>query len=81
MDVLVLCIGSKYEVCRFNRILRYGQLFRENLNDVIMTSSPIRNLLNLNTNRPRVYQSDIPNFILIKHKGAELYSREVHREL
>ena len=31
----------------------------------------------LNTNRP----SDIPNFILIKHKRAEIQGREVNREL
>ena len=31
-------------------------------------SSAIWILGNLNTNWPRVYQSDIPNFILIKHK-------------
>ena len=43
----------------------------------IMTSSPIWLLWNLNTNRP----SDIPNFILIKHKRAEKQGREVNREL
>ena len=47
-------------------------------NDV--TSSPIRILWNLNTNRPMVFVSDIPNFILIKHKKAEIQSREVNRE-
>ena len=35
----------------------------------------------LNTNRPRVYQRDIPNFILIKHKRAEIQGREVNRWL
>ena len=44
----------------------YGQLFGENLNDVTMTSSPIHFLWNFNTTRPRVYLSDIPNFILIE---------------
>ena len=46
-----------------------------------MTSSPIRFLWNLNTNRPRVYLSDIPNFILINYKRAEIQGREVNREL
>ena len=45
----------------------------------MMTSSPIRILWNLNINRPRVYQSDISNFILIKHKRTEIQSREVNR--
>ena len=35
----------------------------------------------LNTNRPRVYLSDIPNFHFIKHKRAEIQGREVNREL
>ena len=81
MDVILLCIGFKYEVCRFKKSLRYGQLFGENLNDVIMTSSPIRILWKLNTNRPRIYLSDIPKFIFIKHKRAEIYSREVNKDL
>ena len=38
-------------------------------------------LWNLTTNRPRVYLSDIPNFILIVNKRAEIQSREVNREL
>ena len=46
-----------------------------------MTSSPIKFSWNLNINRPRVYLSDIPNFILIVHKRAEIQSREVNREL
>ena len=46
----------------------YGQLFGENLNDVTMTSSSIRFLWNLTTNWP----NDIPNFILIEHKRAEM---------
>ena len=46
-----------------------------------MTSSPIRILWNLHTNRPRVYLSDIPNFVLIKHKRVEIQGREVNREL
>ena len=50
------------------------------LNDVIMTSSPIRFLLDLNTNRRRVYLSDIPNFILIENKRAKTQSREVITE-
>ena len=46
-----------------------------------MTSSPIRFLSNLTSNRPRIYLSDLSNFILILHKRAEIYSREVNREL
>ena len=46
-----------------------------------MTSSPIQILWNWNTIRPRVYLSDIPNFILIKHKRAEIQGREINREL
>ena len=38
-------------------------------------------LWNLITNRSRVYLSDIPNFILIKYKRAEIQGREVNREL
>ena len=39
-------------------------------------------LSNLYTNLPRViYLSDIPTFILIEHKRAEIQSREVNREL
>ena len=56
-------------------------MFGEKLNDVIMTSSNIWILWNLNTNRPRVYLSDISNFILIDHKRAEIQDREVNREL
>ena len=62
-------------------IWSYGQLFGETLNDVTITSSHIRFLWNLNTNWPRVYLSDIQNFILIKHKRAEIQGREVNREL
>ena len=43
-------------------------------------SPPIRFLRNLNTNQPRVYLSDLPNFILIKHKRTKIQSREVNRE-
>ena len=53
----------------------------ENLNDVKITSSPIRILSNSNTNIPRAYLSDEMNFILIGHKRAEIQSREVNREL
>ena len=60
------------------------KLFAENLNDVtmtIVTSSPIRILSNLNTNLPMAYLSDKLNFILIRHKRAQIQSREVDREL
>ena len=56
-------------------------MYGENLNDVTLTSSPIRFLSNLYTSRPRVYLSDIADFILIEHKRAEVYSKEVNREL
>ena len=46
-----------------------------------MTSSTIRFLWNLITIWPRVYLSDLSNFILIEHKRAEIQSREVNREL
>ena len=46
-----------------------------------MTSSLIWFLSNLYTNLPRAYQSGIPNFSLIRQKRAEIYSREVNREL
>ena len=47
-------------------------------NDVITHSI----FMKLNTNRPRVYLSDIPNFILIKHTRAKIYGRKVnHQEL
>ena len=45
-------------------------------NDVITYSTFFKN-----TNRPRVYVSDIPNLILIKHKRAEIQGREINREL
>ena len=38
-------------------------IFRENLNDVPRTSSPIRLSWNSNTNLPRAYLIDMPNFI------------------
>ena len=78
---MLLCIGPKNEVSRFNRNWDMDNCLENNLNDVIMTSSPIRILWNLYTNRPRVYLSDIPNLILIKHKRAEIQGREVNREL
>ena len=37
--------------------------------------------LNSNTNLPRVFLNDIPNFISIGHKRAEIQSREVNRKL
>ena len=46
-----------------------------------MTSSLIRFLWKLTTSRPRVYLSDIPNFILIKYKKAKIQSKGVNREL
>ena len=52
--------------------MKYGQLFAENLNDVTMTSSPIRIFSNSNINLPRAYLSDKVNFILIGHKRAEI---------
>ena len=57
-------------------------MFGENVNDVTMTSSPIRFLSNSNTNGPRVYLSDKLNLILIKEKRAEigLQTRDVNRE-
>ena len=57
--------------------MKYGQLFAENLNDVTMTSSPIRIFSNSNINLPRAYLSDKLNFILIRHKRAEIQNREV----
>ena len=39
-----------------------------NLNDVIMTPSPIQILSNSNTNLPGAYLSNKLNFILIGHK-------------
>ena len=42
--------------------------------------SSFRFLWNLNTNRPRVYLSDISKFILIEHKRADIQIREVNRE-
>ena len=82
MDVMLLCIGSKYEVCRFNKIWDMDNCLKtENWNDITMTSSPNRFLWNLNTNRPSVYLSDIPNFILIEHKRAEIQgSHKKHSE-
>ena len=53
------------------------------LNDVTMTSSPISFLINSNTNLPWAYLKDIPNFISIGHKRAELQSKELtenHKE-
>ena len=57
-------------------------MFGENVNDVTMTSSPIRFLSNLSTNGPWVYLSDKLNLILIEHKRAEigLQTRDVNRE-
>ena len=54
-----------------------------NLNDVTMTSSPIRILSNSKTNLKRAcaYLSDKLNFIPIGYKRAEIRSREVNREL
>ena len=77
IDVWLFCIYSKNEVCRFNRIWDMDNCLKKTW----MTSSPIWFLLNLNTNRPRLYLSDISNFILIEHKRAEIQSREVNREL
>ena len=56
-------------------------MFGDRLNDVTMTSLPIRFLWNINTNQPRVYLSNILNFILINHKRAEIQGSEVNREL
>ena len=50
----------------------YGQLFEENLNDVIAHSISIIS----NTNLPRAYVSGIFNLILIGHKKPEIYNRE-----
>ena len=46
----------------------------------VVTSSPIRIWWNSNTNLLRAYLSDKLNFILIRHKKAEIQSREVNRE-
>ena len=42
---------------------------------------PLDFLWHINTKRPRVYLSNIPIFNLIKHKIAEIQSREVNRKL
>ena len=76
-----MCIGFKYKVCRFNGIRDMDNCFEKNLNKVIMTSSPIWFLWDLNTNRQRVYLSNISNFILIKHKRTEIQGREFNRKL
>ena len=49
----------------------------KNLNDVTMTSSPIRFLRNSNTNLPRAFLSDIPNLVLIRQKRAEILCRKL----
>ena len=48
---------------------------------ITMTSSFIRFLWNSNTNPPRAYLSDIPNFIFIGHKRHEIHNGEVNREM
>ena len=53
----------------------------ENLNGVTMTSSSTWFQWNSNTNLQRAYVIGISNFILIKHKRAEIQGREVNREL
>ena len=58
----------------------FTQGWNATLNDVTMTSSPIWILSNSNTNLPRAYLSDTLNFILIRHKKAEIQSREINRE-
>ena len=45
------------------------------------TSSPNWFLWNSDANMQRVYLSDIPNFILIENKRAEIQSRKVNEEL
>ena len=57
------------------------EIWTRNVNDVKMTSSPIRISSNSNKNPPRAYLSDNLNLILIGHKRAEILSREVNREL
>ena len=64
-----LCIGIKYKVC-WLRILTRRHI------DVITYSI----LFNLDINLPRACLSEIPNFILIGHKRAEIKRREVSRE-
>ena len=61
--------------------LKYGHLYEENYNDITMTSSLLWFLWNSNTTLPRAYISGIPKFSLIRHKIAEIYTREVNREL
>ena len=56
-------------------------VYRENLNDVTMTSFPIWFLWHSHTNLLRVYQSGILNLSFIRLKRAEIYCREVNREL
>ena len=41
MDVMLLCIGTKYEVCMFNRIWDINNCLEKTLNDVTMTSSSV----------------------------------------
>ena len=72
MNVILLCIGSKYEVCRFNRIWHMDNYFGENLNDVIMTSSPIWILWNLHTIRPMYLISFWSNIKELRYKVLKL---------
>ena len=81
MDVRLLYIGTKYEVCMFNRIWDMDNCFVENLINVTMTLSPIWFLWISNINVPRAYLSNTPNFILIKHKRNVIQSRKVNLKL
>ena len=54
-------------------------MFAENINDVTMTSSPIRIFSHSNINLPSAYLNAKLKFILIGHKRSEIQRREVNR--
>ena len=56
-----------------------GSIEFDNDNDVLTLTHLI--FMKSNANLARTYPSDIPNFILIGHKKAEIHSREVNNEL
>ena len=72
---------SKIKFVGSIKIQIHGHLYRENFNNVTMMSSPSGFLWSSYTNLQWAYQRGIPNFRLIKHTRAEIYSREINREL
>ena len=78
--LIIMYISTKYEVCMLNRIWDIDNCLEKTKMMSQWRHHQFDFLWNSITNLPRVYLSDILNFISIWHERAKIQNREVNKE-